>query len=48
MKFKLLVLFTALTALTACEKEQAAPAPAPAEEKATTLETDGDRFSYGE
>ena len=46
MKFKLLVLFTALTALTACEKEQAAPAPAPAQEETTSLETDGDRFSY--
>ena len=45
MKFKALVLFAALLSLTACEKKEATP-PAQANQPAT-LETEGDRFSYG-
>ncbi|MCP4333028.1 MAG: FKBP-type peptidyl-prolyl cis-trans isomerase [Gammaproteobacteria bacterium] len=45
MKFKALVLFAALLSLTACEKKEAPP-PAQANQPAT-LETEGDRFSYG-
>lgn len=44
MKFKALVLFAALLGLTACEKEQAAPAQT---QQPATLESEGDRFSYG-
>lgn len=39
MKFKVLVLCTALLSLAACEKKEAAPSK-------LTLETDNDRFSY--
>ncbi len=44
MKFNALVLIALLLSLTACEKKEATPAQA---QQPATLETDGDRFSYG-